>query len=327
MPRQTVLRIMVLGFGLMVLLVLGAAYVGYQGSRAIRDSAQDLVREHVVDSSRGAALEARIEGQSQELLDHVTWILGACFLLAVAGSTATIWMIHRAFQQLEWQARELSQVSWHMLDSREQIARRLSHEMHDELGQTLTGLKGMLKRVKPSDLDAMRKEMIEVLDGVLRTVRELSQMLRPVILDDFGLDAALRWLTERFTERTQIHLEYQSNFSERLRENMETHLFRIAQEALTNIARHSGATQAWVRLEVSDKLVGLTVEDNGHGIAGSMISGQPSLGMVGMRARARELNGELRVENRDEGGLRIRVKAPVEKPQDVTRQENPDSAR
>lgn len=316
MPRQTALRVMMLGFGLMVLLVVGAAYVGLRGSRDIRDSAQALVREHIVDSSRGATLEARIEKQSEELLGRLIWILGACFLLAVAGAALTVGITHRAFRRLEWQGKELSQVSWHMLDSHEKLAQRFSHEMHDELGQALTGLKGMLKRVGPSEMDAMRNEMIEVLDEVLVSVRELSQMLRPVILDDFGLDAALRWLTERFSQRTQISIDYLSDFNERLAEPLETHLFRIAQEALTNIARHSGATHVWLRFEVSDRRVRLTVEDDGRGMATNARAAQPSLGMVGMRARAREVNGELRVENRAEGGLRIQVEAPATRSQD-----------
>jgi signal transduction histidine kinase len=325
MPRQTVMRIMMLGFGLMVLLVVGAAYVGLQGSRDIRDSAQDLIREHIVDSKRGAALESRIEKRSEELLGELFWILGSCFLLAVAGSSLTIWITHRAFQRLEWQGRELGQVSWHMLDSHEKIARRFSHEMHDELGQALAGLKGMIKRASPAEMDAMRGEMTQVLDEVLASVRELSQLLRPVILDDFGLDAALRWLTERFTQRTQIGIDYNSNFSGRLAEGLETHLFRIAQEALTNIARHSGATHAWVSFQVQGDRVRLTVEDDGRGLSSAVRAAQPSLGMVGMRARAREVNGELRVENRTKAGLRIQVEAPLVRANDGIQPEDPNT--
>jgi signal transduction histidine kinase len=96
-----------------------------------------------------------------------------------------------------------------MLDSHEKIARRFSHEMHDELGQALAGLRGMLKRVAAAELEPMRADMIGVLDEVLTSVRELSQLLRPVILDDFGLDAGLRWLTERFRQRTQIGVDYE----------------------------------------------------------------------------------------------------------------------
>jgi signal transduction histidine kinase len=322
MPRKAVLRIMILGFGLMVLLVVAAAYIGYQGSWSIQDNAQDLVREHLVNSSRGKALEASIEKESEELLGQLTWILGACFILALVGSALTVWITNRAFRRLEWQGQELNQVSWHMVDSHEKIARRFSHEMHDELGQALAGLKGMVKRMSVAEMEPMRSEMITLIDEVLGGVRELSQLLRPVILDDFGLDAGLRWLTERFTQRTQIPVDYQSNFNERLAEPLETQLFRIAQEALTNTARHSGATQAWVRLEVNDKTVRLSVEDNGRGIPETASAGRPSLGMVGMRARARQVDGELRVDNRDEGGLRIQVEAPLARPKDGDQQED-----
>jgi signal transduction histidine kinase len=324
MPRQTVLRIMILGFTAMVLLVIGAAYVGYEGSRAIRDHAQNMVRDHLVDPDRGAAIEALIERQSENLLDELSWILGACFVLAVAGSALTIWITNRAFRRLEWQSKELNRVSWHLVDTHEQVSRRFSHEMHDELGQALAGLKGMVKRMNGAEMEARRPEMIEVFDEVLRSVRELSQMLRPVILDDFGLDAGLRWLSERFTQRTQIAVDYRSNFKDRLAESIETHLFRISQEALTNVARHSGATQAWITLSVDADHIRLTVEDNGRGI---QEKGQPagaSLGMVGMRARARQIGGELQVENRAEGGLRIELIAPFERPEDGARKEDSD---
>jgi signal transduction histidine kinase len=96
-------------------------------------------------------------------------------------------------------------------------------------------------------------------------------------------------------------------------ESLETHLFRITQEALTNIARHSGATEAWVSLMLEGERLVLTITDNGQGLTAVAGHPGPSLGMVGMRARARQVNGELLVENRQEGGLRIRVDAPLQK--------------
>ncbi len=323
MSRHRVLQVMFLGFGLVVLLVLAAAYVGYQGSLSIQHNAQELIRDHLVATGRGAALEAGIEEQSRSSLNELVWILGSCFLLAAGSAAMTIWIINRAFHRLEWQTEELHRVGWHMLESHEKIARRFSHEMHDELGQSLAGLKGMTKRMNGQEFEEHRAEYVEVLDDVLRNVRELAQLLRPVILDDFGLDAGLRWLAERFSQRTQIEVDYSSNFNSRLSERLETHLFRITQEALTNIARHSGATRASIRFEVDNKYVRLTIEDNGRGIEDQSQPGRTSMGMVGMRSRARQVGGELKVGNKETGGLRIQVEAPLRRAQDAQEQEDP----
>ena len=311
-PRfeQNVLRILGLGFALVVALVIAAAYVGYQGSKSIHENAQELVRGHFVSSGRGAQLEEKIEKQSQELLDELEVVLGVCLVLAFSCAGVTLYTTRRAFRRLEWQAEELDRVSWQMLQDQEVVARRFSHEMHDELGQSLTGLRSMLKRIDGAEWMERRAECVGILEEALTGVRELSQLLRPVILDDFGLDAGLRWLTERFSERTRIVTEYCSNCPKRLDEAQETQLFRIAQEALTNVARHSGATQVTMRLDTSGDRVLLRIEDNGRGMP-KEVQKQPSLGLVGMRARARHVGGEFKTMNRKQGGLRIEVEAPA----------------
>ena len=326
MSRRTVLRVMMLGYGLAVMLVLAAAYVGYHGSQQIQANAQDLVREQLINTGRAAELEALIEQESGELLDGLIWILGACLILAVGGSALTIWTTDKAFRRLEWQTAELGRVSWHMVESNEKMARRFSHEIHDEVGQAMAGVKGMMKRMSPGELPQQREELIGMLDEVMMSIRELSQMLRPVILDDFGLDAGLRWLSERFTQRTQIQVRYDSNFSGRMSDNLETQLFRIAQEALTNIARHSGATEVSMRLNAGRGRVWMEIDDNGKGMPENGAPAPPSLGMVGMRARARQVEGELKVENRAGGGLRIVVDALFRGQEEHGGQENPNLA-
>ncbi len=308
--EQNVLRILALGFAMVVALVIAAAYVGYQGSKSIHENAQELVRGHFVSSGRGAELEGQIEKQSQELLDELEGVLGICLVLAFACAGITVYTTRRAFRRLEWQAEELDKVSWQMLQDQEVVARRFSHEMHDELGQSLTGLRSMLKRMDGADFVEHRGECVEILEGALTGVRELSQLLRPVILDDFGLDAGLRWLTERFSERTQIGTEYWSYCPRRLADEQETQLFRIAQEALTNVARHSGATEVIIRLDTSGDRVLLRIEDNGRGMP-EEVQKKPSLGLVGMRARARHVGGEFSTANKKQGGLRVEVKAPA----------------
>ncbi len=309
--RKRVRLIAGAGFGLLVGLVLLAAFLGYRGSNRIQDTAQELVRDHLIHSPRGAELEALIVRETQELIDQLTWVLGLCFLLAAGTAGLTVWIIERAFSRLEWQSGELQRVSWHVIDGHEKLARRFSHEMHDELGQSLSGLRRMLGRLNQGNVDAMRPECVSVVDEVLESVRKLSQALRPVVLDDLGLEPGLRWLCERFTQRTRIPVDFQSNLQRRLADTEETHLFRIAQEALTNISRHSEATQATVSLTERANVIRLEIADNGRGLHPDSVNVSPSLGMVGMRARARHVGGELMIENRKEGGLRIRVEAPL----------------
>jgi len=142
-------------------------------------------------------------------------------------------------------------------------------------------------------------------------VCELSQLLRPTILDDFGLDASIRSVADRFNQRTGIEVDFRSEFQGRLAEETETHLFRIVQEALTNVARHSGATRVRIHLRPEGDRLCLSFADNGRGI-------QPSdgvangFGMTGMRARARSADGGMSVRSKPGEGLRIEVWVPLE---------------
>ncbi len=266
------------------------------------------------DAARSILAEQNIRRQSLELEHDSIWLLGACLVLALCFALLTIWFANLSWRRMENQSDELSRVSWHMLRGQEESARRFSHEMHDEFGQSLTGLRAVLMGLKPGEFEARRRECIHLLDVAISNVRELSQLLRPVILDDFGLDAGLRWLVEGFGQRTRITANYHSNFAGRLSEDTETHLFRIAQEALTNIARHSGATEVSVTLRLSAAQATLTIEDNGRGLSRPE-RGSNGLGLVGMRARARQLHGEMQIGQADRGGVRVQVSVPRKDPQ------------
>jgi signal transduction histidine kinase len=196
-----------------------------------------------------------------------------------------------------------------MLEGQEAAARRFSHELHDELGQALAAIKANITSSDPNDWKTRRIDCLQVVDDAIANVRELSQLLRPVILDDFGLDAGLRWLADRFGERTGLDTTYESTFHDRLPEETETHLFRITQEALTNVARHSGATRVAVALYALNGGVQLSVEDNGHGLTPSSHK-ESSLGLTGMRARASQAGGEMALSTPNGGGLRILVSVP-----------------
>ncbi|HYZ86042.1 MAG TPA: sensor histidine kinase, partial [Bryobacteraceae bacterium] len=270
---------------------------------------QDLV---AATTQRALQTDHELAGRSRELADESVPLLGACFLLALISATLTIQLTRSSVERVEWQAGELGRISWHMLQSQEQAARRFSHELHDELGQSLAAIKANLAGLSPSNLEARRSDCMGLVDEAIANVRELSQLLRPVILDDFGLDAALAWLTEKFSQRTNIPVQYDSNLPTRLDEESETHLFRIAQEALTNIARHSQATQVRMSLECIGDRVELTIEDNGRGFTIGERVPATSLGMVGMRARARQAGGELTVSSGKSGGVRILVQIPAQ---------------
>jgi signal transduction histidine kinase len=318
------------GFALLVGLVAVAAALGLLASDRIQDTAQELVRMHLIGKG-GRQVEAMIFEKTQGLLIRMVWVLGFCFFLAVLISAVTLSALRRAFRQLARQEDELAKVSWHLLDIQEKMARRFSHEIHDELGQSLLGLRRMLNRIPDqpggSGGPALRQAATALVDDVVESARRLSQMLRPVILDDLGLDAGLRWLCESFSQRTGIAVHYQSNFEGRLEEQEETHLFRIAQEALTNVARHSGATAAWVTLQVRAGDLMLEIADNGRGLQLPPEQPRASLGMTGMRARARQIGGELAVESRRGGGLAVRVVAPLQVMHHGAELKNPGVAR
>ena len=267
-------------------------------------------------NDRGNIESQRMIAQNaHELFLRSTILLGICLLLAIACAVLTVRVTTDLFRRMEWQTAELGRVSFHMLENQETTARRFSHELHDELGQSLTAVKANLAALEQAENGESQQLIHERLDDCLKqvneaigNVRQLSQLLRPIILDDFGLDAALRWLSERFQQRTHIDVEYHSNFNGRLPDETETHLFRISQEALTNIARHSGAKKVRLGLQAEDNLIRLTITDDGRGL---QVTNERGLGLTGMRARARSIGGELTLGN-GTGGLKIEVSLPRE---------------
>ncbi|MBI4876191.1 MAG: sensor histidine kinase, partial [Acidobacteria bacterium] len=236
--------------------------------------------------------------------------LGACLLAALLSAVLTVRMTTALFRKMEWQTAELGRVSWHLLEDQESAARRFSHELHDELGQSLTAVKANLAALSATSRDARLDDCGSLVDDAISNVRELSQLLHPPVLDDFGLDAALRWLAEGFTQRTGVGVAYESDFTGRLAEDIELHLFRITQEAFTNIARHAGASRVELALQQSASALVLRVADNGRGLVPASNASPKGLGMIGMRARARSAGGELNLQSAPGAGLEIKVRVP-----------------
>lgn len=276
------------------------------------DHVVGLVNDLIQSSSdRLAATESEIEAQSQELGDDAALLLGASFLLAAVCAALTVFFARKSIQRIRWQSDELNRVSWHMLQTQEEAARRFSHELHDELGQSLAAVRSNLTKGSTHDFDSLRSDCLHLVDESIANVRELSQLLRPVILDDFGLEAGLRWLAEKFAQRTRIQVDCETDCPGRFADETETHLFRIAQEALTNIARHAEASRVVIQLTLEDKNIRLSITDDGKGLPNDEIELPPSLGMVGMRARARQCGGELSVSAVQPHGARVEAVVPA----------------
>lgn len=263
-------------------------------------------------TAQTAAARENIRREGQGLLRFTLWMFSSCVLLSLLVAFYTVRASTRVFRKLGLQAEELGQLQLQVLESQEQVARRFSHELHDELGQALTALKANLSAMRETPDAARVDDCLRITDEAVRNVRELSQLLRPTVLDDFGLDAALQWLSSNFAQRTKIQVHQQSDLgSKRLDDATETHLFRIAQEALTNVARHSGASEVKLALRHDGRTVTLAVEDNGHGFSPQARREQPSLGLAGMRTRARGTGGTLRIDSAPGRGAKIEVTCPV----------------
>jgi signal transduction histidine kinase len=220
------------------------------------------------------------------------------------------------FHGLEKQAETLGRLSAHTLAEQEDAARRFSQEMHDEFGQTLNAIESTLSAVKTRDAvhQARLDDAIGLSKEAQGMAREMSQLLRPRILDDFGLDAGLRELSRGFSRRTGIAVDYTSSFRDRLDPGAETQLFRIAQEALTNTARHTTATTVSLSLTKEGRLLKLRALDNGGGMAGGAPS-LTSLGLLGMRERARACGGRLIVTSTPGQGVEVVAEVPWTKPE------------
>jgi signal transduction histidine kinase len=197
---------------------------------------------------------------------------------------------------------ELEQLTGLMLRVQEDERRRIAQELHDEAGQVLTAVKIEL------ELDG-RVEAGAMVGRALAQVRDLSNLLRPSVLDDLGLAAALGALAEDFSARTRITVALDlDDAARRLGPDVEVVVYRVVQEALTNVARHAGATRAHVALRRDDRRVVLEIDDDGRGIAGDA---QPNAGWLGMRERAAALGGHLTVGPGPAGGVRVHADIPI----------------
>jgi two-component system, NarL family, sensor histidine kinase UhpB len=209
---------------------------------------------------------------------------------------------------------ELRGLSERLVEAREDERRRIARELHDELGQRLTALKLELASLKPgARVPAARSAaMVEMLDDTVASVRRIAADLRPLMLDDLGFNAAVDWLVRDTARRMGIAVSLKLDEQDpRLDDRSTTALYRMVQEALTNVARHAHATSVEVQVhEDADRLT-LTVRDNGSGFPERATEKAGSFGLMGMRERVFMLGGEMQIDNPEGGGGRITVRLPL----------------
>jgi signal transduction histidine kinase len=225
---------------------------------------------------------------------------------------------HHAEDELRRSNEQLRALSAHLQRVREDERTRIARQVHDELGQALTGLKldlswlaGHLPKGSRTLHDKAR-DLSACIDTTIQTVRRISTELRPGILDDLGLVAAIEWQAQEFQLRTGIACETTTTAAETMWEqNFSTAFFRIFQETLTNIIHHAGATRVQVTLnEEPDGLV-LRIQDNGRGISEAEVASAKSIGLVGMRERASLLSGEVTFRGIPGHGTTVTVRIPI----------------
>lgn len=214
---------------------------------------------------------------------------------------------------------QLRQLAHYLHEALEAERTHIAREIHDEFGQMLTALKmdtiWLQKRLPANrtELDAKTVEMAALIDQAVQSVRDLASELRPGLLDDLGLVAAVEWYTQQFRKRTgvicEIELDSESEYI-MLNSAASTAVFRIFQEALTNVARHAEATRVTISLDQTTEGFFMTVRDNGRGVTHEELHSQRSLGIIGMRERARTFGGTLDIQTAPGKGTSLTLKLP-----------------
>jgi PAS domain S-box-containing protein len=236
---------------------------------------------------------------------------------AVLGTAFDITARKCAEEQLKISEQQLHQLAGYLQTVREDERTAIAREIHDELGQALTAMKMdlvWLNHHLPKAADSLQKRLavtIELVNSTINTVRKLATQLRPGILDDLGLTAALEWQAQEFQARTGITCEF-DNLAEffDLEPARATAIFRICQEALTNVARHARATKVTISLQQESSNLRLEVSDNGRGVTDNELANPRSLGLLGMRERAFLLGGSFRINRRPSGGTMVTAQIP-----------------
>jgi signal transduction histidine kinase len=257
-------------------------------------------------------------GRIYDRVQHQVYLFFAAILTAILlTSLYLIQSNRRLFAQLAALSEQRSELAQKLISTQESTLLHISRELHDEFGQILTAIGSMLSRARnhvPEDspLRGELREVSEIAQSTLEKVRSLSQALHPVMLDEAGLESTIDWYIPVVERQTGIAISYaKSGTPFPVDGNVGIHIYRILQEALNNVARHSGAREAWVRIRFLEESLELEVED--HGVGFVERSARSGIGLVAMRERTELLAGSIEFLKPAEGGTLVRLKVPVEK--------------
>jgi len=231
-------------------------------------------------------------------------------------------LVEKALRESEYALKnsreKLRNLSAYLQSAREQERISIAREIHDEIGQLLTALKmdiSFLDKRLPEDQGPLlnkTKSMNQLIDKGVESVQRICHELRPGLLDDFGISAAIEWQIQEFTDRTGIkHGITIAPVDLALAPDLATAIFRIFQEALTNIIRHTNSTMVNISLIQKDDELTLTVADNGKGITRKQISDSKSFGLLGIQERARYHNGDVKITGVRGKGSTVKVRIPL----------------
>ena len=273
-----------------------------------------VARLLVENNERESLAAAEARGIYSEIERNAYWLLGLSIALIAITGFGVIRSNRGVFTRLAALARERRELARQLIASQESAYRSISRDLHDEFGQILTAVGALLNRVRrqsdPAAMESGLQEVNGVVQETLEKIRSLSQSLQPVILEEQGLLATVEWRLAEFERHTGVAVRAKLlSGPVELAGDQAIHVYRILQEALNNVARHSGAGEVSVRLESGEGVLRLTVEDAGKGIAPGV---RPGLGLAAMRERAELAGGTLSVGRPPSGtGTRIVLEVPI----------------
>ena len=262
---------------------------------------------------------------------QVYFFLAATLLAIVLNGLSLIRWNRRLFARLAEISERRSELAQKLISTQESTLRYISRELHDEFGQILTAIGSMLRRAgthapEGSTLRADLQEVLETVQSTLETVRSLSQALHPVMLDEAGLESTLDWYIPTVERQTGIAISYEKEGEPFPVDSAAgVHVYRILQEALNNVARHSGAKQAWVHLRFLPRSLELEVRDRGTGFPDRI--SKRGIGLVAMRERSELMGGQLSVTRPAEGGTLVHLIVPKEKAESYAKEDHSVAGR